>query len=93
MIDDGIEKDALRRLARIEGQVKGVARMVKERRYCVDIATQIAAVEAALHRVSEIVLRRHLETCVSDAFRSGDRDDQRRKVDELMGLYARFRAR
>ena len=93
MIDDRLEEQLLKRLARIEGQVKGIARMVKERRYCIDIVTQVHAVEAALHRTSEMMLRNHLETCVAQAFRSGKPVDRREKMDELLSIYGKFRAR
>ncbi|MFH1312353.1 MAG: metal-sensitive transcriptional regulator [Candidatus Eisenbacteria bacterium] len=91
MIDDTVEGDALKRLRRIEGQVIGVQKMIKERRYCMDIVNQVSAVEAALHRVSKIVLRNHIKTCVLSAFRSGDTDDVTRKVDELMRVYDNVR--
>ncbi len=93
MLDDKIEGNALKRLRRIEGQVVGVQKMIKERRYCMDIVNQISAVEAALHKVSTLVLRNHIETCVLSAFRSRDTDDVTRKVDELMRVYDNVRLR
>src|SRR5688572_12028547 len=62
----------LKRLSRIEGQVRGLGRMVEEDRYCIDIVTQIAAVQAALRRVEEDVLRDHISHCVAHALASGD---------------------
>jgi CsoR family transcriptional regulator, copper-sensing transcriptional repressor len=79
----------LKRLSRIEGQVRGLARMVEEDRYCIDIVTQIAAVRAALKRVEEEVLREHIAHCIEDAIVSGDADEQRRKVAELMDVLSR----
>jgi DNA-binding FrmR family transcriptional regulator len=79
----------LRRLGRIEGQVRGLARMVEEDRYCVDIVTQIAAVRAALRRAEEEILREHVAHCVEHAIASGDKADQRRKVKELMDVMGR----
>jgi DNA-binding FrmR family transcriptional regulator len=93
MLDGKVEADTLKRLRRIEGQVGGVQKMIKERRYCMDIVNQISAVEAALHKVSNIVLRNHIETCVLSAFRSMDTDDVTRKVDELMRVYDNVRLR
>ncbi len=93
MIDETLEKDALGRLKRIEGQVAGIQKMVKDRRYCMDIVNQIAAVEAALHKVSALVLRNHMETCVLSAFRSTDRAGVEQKVDELMRVYNNLRMR
>jgi len=77
------------RLSRIEGQVRGLARMVEDERYCIDIVTQIAAVRAALRRVEEEILRDHVAHCVEHAIASGDKADQRRKVKELMDVMGR----
>lgn len=78
-----------KRLGRIEGQVRGVARMVAEDRYCIDVLTQISAIRAALRRVEDEVLRDHVAHCVEHAIASGDGDEQRRKVAELMDVFAR----
>jgi len=91
MIDNRIEKQCIQRLNRIEGQIRGIADMVKQRRYCIDIIMQIAAAESALHKLSEIIMRNHLETCVLSAFSSGDKADKKEKVEELMQVYAKFR--
>jgi CsoR family transcriptional regulator, copper-sensing transcriptional repressor len=79
----------LKRLNRIEGQVRGLARMVEEDRYCIDIVTQIAAVRAALRRVEESVLRDHVDHCVRHAIASGDKAEQEQKVAELMEVLIR----
>ncbi|MGE0626405.1 MAG: metal-sensitive transcriptional regulator [Hyphomicrobiaceae bacterium] len=79
----------LKRLSRIEGQVRGIARMVEQDRYCIDIVTQLSAVRAALRRVEEEVLRQHVAHCVEHAIASGDTDEQRAKVAELMDVIAR----
>lgn len=79
----------LKRLSRIEGQVRGLARMVEDGRYCIDIVTQIAAVRAALRRVEEDVLRDHISHCVAYAMQSGDAADQQQKIEELMDVLAR----
>ena len=79
----------LKRLSRIEGQVRGLSRMVEDDRYCIDIVTQIGAVRAALRRVEEELLRDHVAHCVEHAIKSGDKADQRRKVAELMDVMAR----
>ncbi|MBN8944541.1 MAG: metal-sensitive transcriptional regulator [Rhizobiales bacterium] len=80
------------RLNRIEGQVRGIARMVDEDRYCIDIITQISAVRAALKRVEEEVLKDHVGHCVEHAIASGDKDEQRRKVAELIDVFRRLQA-
>jgi CsoR family transcriptional regulator, copper-sensing transcriptional repressor len=85
----GIKAPCLKRLKRIEGQVRGLARMVEADRYCIDIVTQISAVRAALRRVEEEVLRDHVAHCVEHAVASGNKADQRRKISELMDVLAR----
>ena len=79
----------LNRLQRIEGQARGLARMVDDDRYCIDIVTQISAVRAALRRVEEEILRDHVAHCVEHAIASGDQADQRRKVGELIYVLSR----
>ena len=78
------------RLARIEGQVRGVARMVEEDRYCIDVLNQIQAIKAALRRVEEEVLKGHAAHCVSHAIKSGNAKDQKQKFDELVELFGRY---
>jgi CsoR family transcriptional regulator, copper-sensing transcriptional repressor len=79
----------LRRLKRIEGQVRGLARMVEMDRYCIDIVTQISAVRAALRAVEEEILSDHVANCVEHAITSGNKFEQRRKVAELMNVLSR----
>ena len=79
----------LKRLGRIEGQVRGLARLVEEDRYCIDIVTQISAVRAALRRAEEEILRDHVAHCVENAIVSGNRAEQRRKIAELMDVVTR----
>jgi DNA-binding FrmR family transcriptional regulator len=82
--------DQLARLRRIEGQVAGIARMVEEERYCVDILTQVRAVRAALKRVEGAVVRTHVEHCVANAVRSGAEAERRQKIEELLDVLGRF---
>jgi DNA-binding FrmR family transcriptional regulator len=84
-----MKASCLKRLNRIEGQVRGLAKMVEDERYCIDVVTQISAVRAALRRVEEEVLRDHVAHCVEHAIASGNATDQRRKVAELMDVLAR----
>jgi DNA-binding FrmR family transcriptional regulator len=79
----------LKRLKRIEGQVRGLARMVEADRYCIDVVTQISAVGAALRGVEEEVLRDHVANCVEHAIASGNKAEQRRKIAELMDVLSR----
>lgn len=80
------KEDILARLKRIEGQVRGLQRMVEEDRYCGDILQQIASVQQALRGAGKVITRGHLETCVTDALRSGDRDAAEETYDEIMDL-------
>ncbi len=88
---DETKNSCLKRLARLEGQVRGLARMLEEDRYCIDVVTQIAAVRAALNRTEEEILRDHVAHCVDHAIASGDKREQRRKVIELMQVLERVR--
>ncbi len=85
-----VRNDVLNRLKRIVGQVAGVRRMVEEDRYCVDVLLQVAAAEAALDRVGHLVLRSHIETCVSSAFETGNRRERDRKLEELLEVFSKF---
>ena len=76
----------LNRLRRIEGQVRGVAQMVDDDRYCMDILHQIAAIKSALAKVETQVLKDHAACCVAEAISSGDEDEQREKFEELIDL-------
>jgi DNA-binding FrmR family transcriptional regulator len=78
-----------KRLKRIEGQVRGLGRMVEDDRYCIDIVTQISAVRAALRRAEEEILRDHVAHCVEHAIASGDKKDQRIKLAEIMDVLGR----
>jgi CsoR family transcriptional regulator, copper-sensing transcriptional repressor len=86
---DDIKSSCAKRLNRIEGQVRGIARMVEEDRYCIEIVTQVAAVRAALRRVEEEILRDHVAHCVEHAISSGNKAEQRRKIEELMAVVSR----
>jgi DNA-binding FrmR family transcriptional regulator len=78
-----------KRLKRIEGQVRGLARMVEDDRYCIDIVTQISAVRSALRRAEEEILADHIAHCVEHAIASGNKAEQRRKVSELIEVLSR----
>ena len=82
----------LKRLNRIEGQVRGVARMVEDDRYCIDVMTQISAIQAALKRVADEALKDHVAHCVEHAIASGDTASQRQKIAELMDVLGRLKA-
>ncbi len=79
------------RLNRVEGQVRGISKMVAEGRYCIDILTQLQAVRAALAKVESAILSEHFGKCLEGAIASGDAAEQRAKVSELIQLLERSR--
>ena len=80
----------LKRLSRIEGQVRGVARMIEAERYCIDIVTQTSAIRAALSKVEDAIIKDHVGHCVEHAIMSGDQALQRSKVTELVATLNRM---
>ncbi|MBI5627367.1 MAG: metal-sensitive transcriptional regulator [Candidatus Rokubacteria bacterium] len=82
-------EEIMERLRRLEGQVHGIQRMVREGRYCIDILTQLAAVRGALQEVELILLERHLQTCVTEAMKSGSPEERQRKIDEILSALGR----
>ena len=89
--DEGRREAKIKRLNRIAGQVQGIARMVEQDRYCMDILTQVQAVKAALAKVESGVLKDHAACCVAEAIASGDEAEQRTKFNELVDLFARVK--
>ncbi|MBB37196.1 MAG: hypothetical protein CME88_17270 [Hirschia sp.] len=77
---------ATKRLARIEGQVRGVSKMIAEDRYCIDVVRQVQAIKAALSGLEKVVLDDHLKTCVEHALAADNLDDRREKVEELVAV-------
>ena len=88
-LDPGVERGATSRLRRIEGQVRGLQRMIEEKRYCPEILQQISAVQASLGSLAEVLLRGHLQHCVTAAIRSGDPERAETVCAELADLYRR----
>jgi DNA-binding FrmR family transcriptional regulator len=84
-----IKTSVQKRLKRVGGQVAGISRMIEDDRYCIDIVTQLTAVRAAVRRIEEEVLADHVAHCVEGAIRSGDKDEQRQKIAELMDVFGR----
>lgn len=82
-------EENLKRLARIEGQIRGISRMVGEGAYCVDILTQIQAAQAALGAVARRIMRKHIGHCVADAMRGGSREEADEKARELIEMLER----
>lgn len=81
----------LNRLSRVEGQVRGIHKMIAEDRYCIDVLTQLQAVRAALSRVETVMLQDHLGHCIEGAITSGDVAEQRAKAAEIIQLLERAR--
>jgi DNA-binding FrmR family transcriptional regulator len=84
------KKTISNRLKRIEGQVRGIARMVDEDRYCIDVLTQIGAVCAALRKVEQDILKDHLSCCVVGAFKHGNAKQQHDKINELISVLSQI---
>jgi DNA-binding FrmR family transcriptional regulator len=89
MMNEPTKKKVLARIRRVAGQLQGVARMIEEDRYCVDVLLQIASARAALGQAGKVVLRAHVETCVSEAIATGKPAERKQKLDELMEVFAR----
>jgi DNA-binding FrmR family transcriptional regulator len=88
-MDQQTKEDCIRRLSRIEGQVRGISGMVSDERYCIDILNQIAAVQSALRKVEEELLHGHVGHCIENAIATGNAEDQRAKVAELIKVLRR----
>ena len=84
-----IKTSTIKRLSRIEGQVRGIVRMIEEDRYCIDVLTQTQAIRAALVRVESQVLKEHMGHCIEGAIVSGNANEQRKKAAELITLLER----
>lgn len=86
-----VHAEQLPALKRIEGQMKGIQRMIEERRYCVDIITQIHSIVGALYRVENNIFRKHIDGCVVHALKGKSEIEKEKKIDEIIGLIQRFR--
>ena len=88
-----VEQEAIiKRLNRIEGQVRGVSRMVEEERYCIDILQQMQAIKSAFAKVEDAILKDHSATCIESAIESGDEKEQRKKFTELVDLMSKVKS-
>src|ERR1700726_955425 len=85
-VDAAIKSSNLRRLARIEGQIRGIQRMVEEDRYCADILMQVTSAQEALRAVARALMRNHLAHCATHAIQSGSAEDRQAMYDELLGM-------
>ena len=83
------KESTFRRLNRIEGQVRGIGRMLEDERYCIDVLQQVQAIKSALAKVEDAILKDHAATCVDKAITSGNKVEQRKKFEELVELIAK----
>jgi DNA-binding FrmR family transcriptional regulator len=84
-------EEELTRLRRIEGQIRGIQKMIEEKRYCVDILTQVNSVVGAIESVEERILERHLRGCVDHSFAKGTKEDRVKKINEIIDVLRKFR--
>lgn len=90
MLSDDDKKKLDHRLARVLGQVEAVRRMIEDEEYCVNILMQLSAATGALDKVGQIILKQHIQTCVSDAIKSGSPQDRDEKIEELMNVFRKY---
>ena len=90
LIMPAARKDAAQRLNRIEGQIKGIKKMVEEGRYCVEVLGQISAVQEALRGVGKLIMRNYLENCVTSSLRSGSKGKAKQTYGDLMDVIYKF---
>ena len=85
------KEDVVKRLNRIEGQIRGINKMVSDNRYCIDILTQSRAIVAAIRKVEDLVMHQHLQTCVAESMRNDNSEDKEDKIGEIMDVISKFR--
>ena len=83
-------EDKIKRLHRISGQLNGIIKMINDKKYCVDILQQTRAVTAAIKSVEQLILKDHMNACVSSAMKSNKKSDQDKKIDEVLNLIKKF---
>lgn len=86
------KESTIRRLNRIEGQVRGIVRMIEDDRYCIEVLQQVQAIKSALAKVEDAILKDHSASCVENAIASGDEKEQRKKFGELIDLLSKVKA-
>lgn len=91
MMNEKQKEDVVKRLNRIEGQIRGINKMVSDNRYCIDILTQSRAIVAAIRKVEDLVMHQHLQTCVAESMRNDNSEDKEDKIGEIMDVISKFR--
>ena len=89
--EETIHLEEIVRLRRIEGQVRGIQKMIKEKRYCIDVLTQISSVLGAIIKVEENILQKHLRGSVRESLKKGNREEKERKIEEMIQVLQRLR--
>lgn len=84
-------EEVLNRLKRIEGQLRGIQKMIRDNRYCIDILTQLHSTVGAISSVEDKILKKHFDNCVVSAFRSSSKKEREEKIEEILDLIAKFR--
>ncbi|QEG41259.1 metal-sensitive transcriptional regulator [Roseimaritima ulvae] len=90
MLSDDEKKKLNNRLRRVIGQIEAVGRMIEDEEYCVDILMQLSAATGALNKVGQIVMEQHIQSCVSEAIKSGSSQDRDEKIEELMKVFRKY---
>ena len=91
MIQPTTHQEQLEFLKKIEGQVRGIQKMIEEKRYCVDIITQIHSIVGALHRVENEIFKKHIDGCVVSALKGKSESEKQKKINEVVELIGKFR--
>ena len=91
MMHEKQKKEVSLRLSKVEGQIRGIRKMIDEDRYCIDVLSQTRAVTAAMRKIEDLIMEQHLNTCVLNSMKSGDKEDQKEKISEIMDVLSKFR--
>ncbi len=91
MVSSEEKEDLIKRLNRIEGQVRGIVKMLNDDRYCIDILTQTKAIKSAVDKVDNIIVKQHLNRCVVNAVESGNSEEKDKKITEIINLFSKYR--
>ncbi len=91
MMNERQSKDVSVRLKKIEGQVRGILKMIDSGRYCIDILSQTRAVVSGVRKVEDLIMHQHLQTCVADSMISENKEDKDKKIEEVMEILSKFR--
>ena len=91
MMNQKQKNEAEKRLNKIEGQIRGIKKMVSGDRYCIDILTQTRAIISAIKKVENLIMHQHLHTCVANSMKSNNENEKNEKIEEIMDMFSRFR--